>query len=277
MMAVFPLLFNACQSDSTGTDGDYDTENEQGDTENYDTPAETDADRVEGEETRPRRVVAETLGFCTQPYPLDQSCNTVADCVGMRVPVPVDCQSESLLVNGLDCVFANRLSHPPNPDCSADDTCQEYPRDCIDGKCVYVPAPDQCRVNEDCTLVKRDCACFAIATDQAPDFAPQLGASCLSGECPEDSYALCIEGRCRIAGTFMDAAVRTYCELLVSCLSQQTDAQQCVDSMLAEDRKLAAAQAPLIKAALLAETCAGFIGGPGVALYQCLFSTGQGQ
>jgi|GEM_PF-2479946 len=278
-MLVAACILSACDSDTTTEDGDQDVmadweaadypdSDNSGDHEAADDP-DTEA---EDTEAPGRSVITGTTGFCSEPVSPDTSCNDTSDCTGIRIALPADCQSESVLSDGRDCRFVNRSAHPPIPECVGDTACRAYPRDCVNGQCVHVPPPDACGDNSDCSVVLINCACLAVSTDQANSYAPQLGDECQQGSCPQDATAICIEEHCRIAGAFMDIAIKSYCELMEDCGFLDTTSQQCEDTFKEQDYRMAAAQWPLLQSALQADTCQGFLFGPGKHLYECIMS-----
>lgn len=281
----------ACSSeDDPASDGDAETgleDRETGEPEGEIEEGEIEEEAADIGEDREGEAEAEalsrvpvegTLGYCTLPEPLDTSCADASDCRGLRVPLPVDCQSEYPYISGEECVFVNADAHPREADCAADDGCDARPRDCVGGVCVDVPPPDECATSSDCVVTEDGCSCLSVSADQKDSYSPILGADCVPEGCPSGVFSQCVDGHCRKAGTFMDEAIEAYCERLAECVSKESDlAESCVAGLKDMDYQFAAAQWPWIQASRLATTCQGLFNpnGPGGGLYQCIISESE--
>lgn len=237
--------------------------------EGVDAGSEVDGS-TDGEAVLTRELVEGTVGFCQTHGPIDDSCQEAADCRGYRVPVPMDCSGEVYKVTSqFDCAFANAENFLFPSECTADAACVDAPRACRDGQCVLDVEVQECMQDGDCEIRDFGCACMALATE-ATEYSPMFGMDCAGlVACDAGVITRCIAGSCFLAGGFMDQAIEDYCEFLMDCDSGFENAEACVDFMKGDQYRESAIFFPPIEAVEMAETCLGFVFGPGLEALHC--------
>jgi hypothetical protein len=215
-----------------------------------------------------RVLVEDTRGFCLTFEEVDDSCETVEDCIGYRIPVPWQCCSDDPNAKELDCAFANRDFFPDCPECSADEACRKAPRACREGRCVADLPDDACETDYDCTLIETGCACTP-ASKSVVDYQPVYGMDCTGLRAcpqPESDYSICVDGRCYFVGPFMNYAMEKFCSLC----GNPDDPESCSESVSTMEYEDVAKFWPMYQAILLTNTCWAFFGGPGKNVFYCL-------
>lgn len=215
-----------------------------------------------------RALVTNTRGFCKTYNEVDDSCTTVEDCIGYRVPITWPCCDEDPDGVKLDCAFANRDSFPVCPECTADEACRKAPRACRNGHCVADLPDDTCETDYDCTLIETGCACIS-ASKSVVDYGPVFGMDCTGLKaCPKrkPEYSVCVTGRCYIVGPFMDYPLQKFCEM---CARADED-MACHEFWTGYDNPFVVKFWPLWQAVLLTSDCGAFLNGPGSHMFFCM-------
>jgi len=253
-------MLTACTSSTTDIDG--------GDGENSD--GSTDGDN--GTDSRVRReLVSGTAGFCTTHGEPDMECTESSDCLAYRIPVPVDCTAEVVVLNEADCSIASRDSQVDSPECTADIKCEDVPRVCRNGVCTIELPPATCSIDEECKIVDTGCDCVALSVTVG-EYMPQYGRDCpQTPACSPGAVAVCVEGVCLLAGTFMDDSIAKYCDLLDNCNLSEIGIAECIGQLEGDGYRRAAAIWILIRTTEFVETCQGMIFGPWKEVVDCMF------
>jgi hypothetical protein len=251
------ILLAACSPDDPIGDGGADGDGSAGNDENY----------CIGHGVQ-RALVASTRGFCRTYNEVDDSCTTVEDCIGYRVPITWPCCNDDPESQKLDCAFANRDSFPDCPECTADEACRKVPRACRDGHCVADLPDDTCETDYDCTLIETGCACVP-GSKSVVEYQPVYGTDCTGLKaCPQrkSEYSRCVEGHCYMVGPFMDHALEKYCQI---CGGIEV-VENCFEILKSDGYSFVAKYWLFYRAILLAKDCGAFINGPGSHMFYCI-------
>jgi hypothetical protein len=220
-----------------------------------------------------RELVEGTKGFCSTYGKVDDTCESVADCIGYRIPVPTAPCCSDEIVTDLDCAFADRRKFPSYDECTADEECRRAPRACIDGRCVLDMPENACEVDEDCLLLEAGCACLP-ASSTVTDYSSDWGQSCAGiTACPPEDQAFprCIEGYCHIAGPFLDPKIDMYCQCFASVDNPDPlSFGECVEKLKEDRYYLAALFNRFIATVDLAENCLDLLSGPWWEMLKCI-------
>jgi hypothetical protein len=208
-----------------------------------------------------RVMVDGTNGFCDSYGQADTTCADVEDCVAYRIPVPAECCTG--ITAEPDCMFANKNSlGSGQPECAADKACDAYPRDCVNDRCMFTIPKRGCGSATDCTKVDTECGCMA-ASVTADTSGLIFGTEC-DGSVPcAEADVRCVEGTCRLVGTFMDATIALFCKTAADCGFLglgETSAAECEEMFKKDNYEGAASRWLLISAADAVGTNCGVAG-----------------
>ena len=228
--------------------------------------------------TNSRTLIEDTQGLCTtrSSITFDDTCATRDDCTAYRNEAEMSC-CDSLPMTPLSCTPVNVNHFPSYPDCTADNACQFFPVDCVEGHCVADYPDDTCAQDSDCKILSKGCVCAAANVNvDASDYTAYTAGVCPAEvPCPQDAEVHCINEQCVLVGTYMDSRISHYCGLLNECceLMDTCEAgflQTCIDGLTADNYKEAVAQWAIIESGQYADTCEAFFEGPGKGLIDCI-------
>jgi len=263
-----------CRPISGDSDNDTDVDSDL----DSDTDVDTDGDTDQGVT---RSLAERTNGFCFTEGQVDDSCTSADDCVGYRIPFPVACCPEDPPPAWEEsCAFANRAAFPDSPECTADLYCRKVPRACIDGRCVPDPPAAGCADSTDCRLFDTGCECVAAAVS-VEEYRLAYGEDC-SGmtSCADDAQAVCVEGLCYVAGSFLDDLIDRICEWSVDCCETypnlctvepgQGYVEECIREYRADDYAKAARGSEVLRSVDVAQDCLAWMTSIGREAFECI-------
>ncbi len=225
-----------------------------------------------------RTLIEDTQGLCTTRTSItfDDTCTTRDDCTAYRMEAESSC-CDSLPMNPLSCTPVNIHHFPSYPQCTADNSCQFLPVDCVEGHCVSNYPNDTCAQDSDCKLFSKGCVCAAANVNVDPsDYTAYTSGVCPPEDpCPQEAEVHCINEQCVVVGSYMDSSISHYCGLLNECCEIMGNCeagylQTCIDNLTADNYQEAVAQWAIIESGQYADTCEAFFEGPGKGLIDCI-------